>query len=83
MVWARGVGGLRAQGEVKRGLLDPYRALFSPLKVLYDNKFGSKHHIMVQMANVYKIDITDPFWDLWSLPGGPQRAIKMSKTGRF
>ena len=83
MVWARGVGGMGAKGEVKRGLLDPYRALFSPLKVLYDTKFGSKHHIMVQIANVYKIDITDPFWDLWSLPGGPQRAINMSKTGRF
>ena len=54
-------GGL---GEVKRVLLDPYRALFSPLKVLYGTKFGSKQHIMVQMANVYKIDITDPFWDL-------------------
>ena len=62
-------------------MLDPYRALFSPLKVLYDTKFGPKHHMMVQMANVYKIDITDPFLDLWSLPGGPQRAINMSEIG--
>ena len=77
------MGGLGGVGEVKTGLLDPYRALFSPLKVLYDTKFGPKHHMMVQMANVYKIDITDRFLDLWSLPGGPQRAINMSKTGRF
>ena len=74
------MGGL---GEVKRVLLDPYRALLSPLKVVYDTKFGPKHHMMVQMANVYKIDITDRFLDLWSLPGGPQRTINMSKTGRF
>ena len=60
----QGGGGLGGLGEVKRGLLDPYRALFSPLKVLYDTKFGPKHHMMVQMANVYKIDITDPFLDL-------------------
>ena len=53
-------GGLGGLGEVKRGLLDS----FSPLKVLYDTKFGSKRYIMVQMANVYKVCITDPFLDL-------------------
>ena len=78
-----GVGGLGGFGEVKRGLLDSYRALFSRLKVLYGTKFGSKQHIMVQMANVYKKNITDPFLDLWSLPKGPQRAIYMSKTSYF
>ena len=38
-------GGL---GGVKRGLLDPYRALFVPLEVLYGTKFGPKHHRTVQ-----------------------------------
>ena len=35
---------------VKGGLLDPYRALFAPLEVLYGTKFGSNHHIMVQVS---------------------------------
>ena len=31
----------------------PYRTHFSPLEVLYSTRFGSKHYIMVQLANVY------------------------------
>ena len=62
-------------GGVKRGLLYPYRALFAPLEVLYGTEFGSKHHIMIQLANVYKVAITDPFLDLWGPPRSPQRAI--------
>ena len=49
---------------VKGGLLDPHRDLLAPLEVLYGTKFGSKHHIMFQLANVYKVGITDPFLDL-------------------
>ena len=64
---------------VKRGLLDPQRALFSPLEVLYGTKFGFKHHIMATMANVYKICITDPFLDPWAPPGGHQRAVWWAK----
>ena len=64
---------------VKRGLLDPQRALFSPLEVLYGTKFGSKHHIMATMANVYKVCITDPFLDPWAPPGCPQRAVSWAK----
>ena len=62
-------------GWVRGGLLDPYRTLFVPLEVLYGTKFGSKHHIMDRMANVYKVCITDPFLDLWAPPGSPQRAF--------
>ncbi len=64
---------------VKRGLLDPQRALFSPLEVLYGTKFGSKHHIMATMANVYKVCITDPFLDPWA----PQRAVSWAKQAAF
>ena len=38
---------------------------FAPLEALYSTKFGSKHHIMVQLANVYNAGINDPFLDLW------------------
>ena len=48
-------------------------ALFAPLEVLYRTKFGSKHHIMVQPANIYKISITDPFLDLSEHYQGPQK----------
>ena len=46
-------------------MLEPSGILFAPLEVLYSPKFGSKHHIMVQLANVYKAGINDPFLDLW------------------
>ena len=66
--------GLR--GGVKMGLLDPYTALFASLEVLYRTKFGSKHNIMVQLPNVYKVGITDPFLTLWGTISGSQRATK-------
>ena len=60
---SRGVRG--GQGWSKRGLLDPYRALLPPLQeVLYGTRFGSKHHIMVQLSNVYRGGTTGPFSDL-------------------
>ena len=65
----QGLGGSRG---VKRGLLDPQRALFSLLEVLYGTKFGSIHHIMATMANVYKVCITDPFLDPWPSLGAPK-----------
>ena len=49
---------------VKGGLLDPYRTLFAPLEVLYGTRFGSKHHMMVQLAYANRVGITDPFPDL-------------------
>ena len=55
-------GGL---GGSRGGLLYSYKALFAPLEVLYSTRFSSKHHIMVQLANVYKAGINDPFLDLW------------------
>ena len=57
-------GGLGGQGWSKRGLLDPYRARLTPQEVLYGTRFGSKHHIMVQLSNVYGGGTTDPFLDL-------------------
>ena len=69
------LGVLGGSSLVKGGLLDPYFAPFAPLKVLYGTIFGSKHHIMGQLAHVNKVGITGPFPDLWSPPGGPQSAI--------
>ena len=60
---------------VSGGLLDPYRALFAPLDVLYGTRFGSKHHIMIHLANIYRIGITDPFLELWGPPGDSHKAI--------
>ena len=64
-------GGWGVQGvfwgglEGSRGcLLYSYKALFAPLEVLYGTRFCSKHHIIVQPANVYRIDITGPFLNL-------------------
>ena len=68
-------GSRRGSRGVKRGLLNPYRTHFAPLEVLYSTKFGSKHHIMVQLAKVYDVGIIDPFLDLWGPPRGSQKAI--------
>ena len=38
---------------IQGGLLYPYKTLFAPLEVLYGTRFGSKHHIMVQLAKHY------------------------------
>ena len=54
-------GGL---GGSRGGLLYSYKALFAPLEVLYGTRLCSKHHIIVQPANVYRIDITGPFLNL-------------------
>ena len=55
-------------------MLEPSGILFAPLEVLYSTRFGSKHHIMVQLAHFNKVDITDPFPDLWSPPRGAHKA---------
>ena len=57
---------------VKGGLLDLYRARFAPLEVLYSIRFGTKHYIMIQLAKVYWVGITDPFLDLWAPLGAPK-----------
>ena len=51
---------VRSRG-VKGVLLDPFRTRFAPLEVLWGTGFGSKHHIMVQLVNVYRVGITGPF----------------------
>ena len=68
-------GSLGGLGGVKGGLLDPYRTLFAPLEVLCGTRFGSKQHIMVQLAYVNRVGIIEPLSDLWSPLWGPQRAI--------
>ena len=46
---------------VKGCLLDPYRTLFAPPEVLYGTRFGSKHHLLVQLAHLCRVGITDLF----------------------
>ena len=57
----RGFGVLGVLRGSRGGLLDPYKALFAPLEVLYSTRFGSKHYIKVQLAKVYWVSTTDPF----------------------
>ena len=66
-------------GGVKRGLLDPYTAIFASLEVLYRTKFGSKHNIMVQLPNVDKVGITDLFLELSGHLQGPPKDDFMAK----
>ena len=58
-------------------------ALFFPLEVLYGTRFGSKHHMMVPLAQVSKVGITDPFPDLWSPPQGLPKGQYISKYSPF
>ena len=70
-----GLGGIWGLKLVKGVLLVPYISLFSPLEVSYGNRFGSKHHIMAQLVNIYRVGITDQFLDLCSTSGGSQTAV--------
>ena len=63
---------------VKGGLLDLYRARSALLEVLYSIRFSTKHYIMIQLAKVYWVGITDPFLDLWT-PLGAAKELFMSK----
>ena len=68
-------GGSRGVGGVKGGLTEPYRARFAHLEDLYGTRFCSRHHIMVELAKVYRVGITGPFLDLSGPPRGSQGAI--------
>ena len=72
-------GVLGSLGGSRGGLLDPYRTLVAPPEVLYCTRFGSKHHIMVQLAYVNRVGITDPLSDLWSPPLGSPKGQYLSK----
>ena len=76
---------LRGVKGVKGGLLDPFGALFAPLKAFYCTKFGSKHHIMVQLANVYKAGINDPFLSDPGVPGSSSFSVfdKKNQLGKL
>ena len=70
-----GLGGIWGLKLVKGVLLVLYISLFSPLEVSYGTRFGSKHHLMVQLVNIYRVGITDQFLDLCSTSGGSQTAV--------
>ena len=72
-------GGLGGSRWVKVCLLDFYRMLFAPLEVLYGTRFGSKHHMMVQLAHIRKVGITDPFSSPLEPPQGFPKGHYMSK----
>ena len=75
-VWGLGgLGGFEGSGWVKGGLGDPYWPPFAPLEGLYGTRFGSKHHLMVQVGHVKRLGITDPFPDFRSPSRCPQRTI--------
>ena len=85
MIGFRGVlggfgGVLRGLGGLRGVCLTPKWHFFSPLEVLYGTRFGSKHHMMVPLAQVSKVGITDPFPDLWSPPRGSQKANISANT---
>ena len=53
MVSGRVLGVQGGSGGSRGGLIYPCKALFAPLELLHGTRFGSKHFIMVQLANVY------------------------------
>ena len=59
--WFLLVGVLGGREGSRGGLSDPYRARFAHLEDLYGTRFGSNHHIIVQLVNVCRVGITDPF----------------------
>ena len=69
------MGGIGGSTLVKGALLDPYKDTFPPLEVSYGTRFGSKHHIMAQLVNIYRVGITDQFLDRCSPSGGSQTAV--------
>ena len=51
---------------VKGGLLNPYRALFNPLDILYGIRFGPKNHVRTKL---HREGLTDPFDSFLDLSG--------------
>ena len=49
----RGPGGPKRGPRSRGDLLCPFPESFSPLEVLYGTRFGFKHDINVQMANIH------------------------------
>ena len=69
------IGGLTGvQGGSRGGLEYPFTGFLIPLKVSYGIRFGFKHHMMVQIANLRKVELTILILGLW----GPPRFPKMS-----
>ena len=73
--FGRGHGGFWGVYGIQGGLLYPYLTLFAPLEVLYGTRFGSKHHIMVQLAKIHWVGISDPFLDLRGPSWSSQKVI--------
>ena len=58
------------------GSLDyPFTGFLSPLKISYGTRFGFKYHMMVQMANLSKVELTILIFGLWGPPRVPQNDI--------
>ena len=57
----------------------PLKGTFSPSGSLVQDKFGSKHHIMVQLTNIYKVGINDPFLGLSGHYQGPPKGDFITK----
>ena len=58
------------------GSLDyPFTGFLSPLKISYGTRFGFKYHLMVQVANLRKVEVTILILGLWVRPGVPQNDI--------
>ena len=55
-----GLGGSRGGHQQSRGVCLTPIEHFVPRASLERTRLGSKHHMMVQMANVYRVRITDP-----------------------
>ena len=53
-------------GGQKGGQMCPFPALFSPMEIFYDTRFVLKHHMIVQLADIHKAELTNPlFCPFW------------------
>ena len=74
-----GLGGSRGVWGVQRGSTLSLWGTFCPSGSVYGTRFGSKHYIIVKLAYVYWVGITDPFL----AHCGPFRGSQMSKTNPY
>ena len=70
-----GLGGSRGDHQQSRGVCLTPIEHFVPRASLEGTRFGSKHHILVQLAQLYREGISDPLVNLWGPPGGSQKTI--------
>ena len=66
-------GSLRVIGGLTRVCLASFTALLVPLEVANDISFGFKHPMMVQLANIHKVELINLVIDLWGPPMCPSK----------